>query len=276
MELKGKVAFVTGAASGIGRASAAAYARAGADVVVTDLNAEGLAPVVEEIRKLGTEALPLALDVTKPDAFEAAARDAIAWKGRVDLVMNNAGVALSGIISEYSLEDWRWIVDVNLWGVVHGVHFFLPHMLERGEGHFVNVASAAGLLGSPGLAAYSTTKFAVVGLTESLRAELRCRGVSATVVCPGFIRTNIARASRATGGREIDRTLLDKRGADPAKLAAKIVAAVRADRPILVYTPEANVMHAFKRWTPWLFYKLLDRAGPRVEDALVGKIKLPR
>src|SRR5439155_4804864 len=111
------------------------------------------------------------------------------WRGYVDLVMNNAGVHRSGPLIGHSLDDWRAVVDCNLWGVVHGVHFFLPHMLERRTGYFVNVASLAGLSGIAGLAAYSTSKFAVVGLSEALRAEVGQHGIGVTAVCPGFIDT---------------------------------------------------------------------------------------
>lgn len=271
-DFKGKVCVVTGAASGIGRASALAYAAEGADVVLADLNEGGLAPVAGEIEKLGRKTLSVRTDVSRKEEVAALAKEAIGWKGGVDLVMNNAGVAVRGHIEDQSLEDWEWIVGINLWGVVYGVHAFLPHMLERGSGHFVNVASLAGLIGSAGLASYSTTKFAVVGLTEALRAETHYRGVSATVVCPGFIRTNIARSARIAGAGEADHALMDRLKRRPEDLAKKIVRCVKRDALYCLHTPEAYTLTTIKRASPTLYGKMLHSTGPRIDAVMQGDL----
>ncbi|MBZ0252551.1 MAG: SDR family NAD(P)-dependent oxidoreductase, partial [Candidatus Methylomirabilis sp.] len=246
----------------------------GADVVLADLNEGGLAPVAAEIDKLGRRTLSVRTDVSRKEEVAALAEEAIAWQGGVDLVMNNAGVAVRGHIEAQSLEDWEWIVGINLWGVVYGVHAFLPHMLERGRGHFVNVASLAGLIGAAGLASYSTTKFAVVGLTEALRAETHYRGVSATVVCPGFIRTNIVRAARiaSEGEGEADRALIDRLKRQPEDLARKIVRSVKRDALYCLHTPEAYALTAVKRASPTLYGKMLHSTGPRIDAVMQGDL----
>ena len=167
MEIQGKIAVVTGAASGIGRSTAIALAREGADVVLADLNREGLTEVRGEIEKLGRRGLAIPADVTKLNDIQNLYDRSISEMGRVDILMNNAGVHMSGPVEKTTIDDWKWIVDINLWGVVNGIHVFLPHMLERGNGCVVNTASSAGLVGALDISIpYTMTKFAMVGLSE--------------------------------------------------------------------------------------------------------------
>ena len=201
----GKVAAITGAGSGMGRALAVALAREGCELALADQHAANLAETARlaqnaAMQNRGVEVAitTRVLDVAERDAMFAWAASSAAHHGRVNLVFNNAGVALSSTIEGMDHADLAWIVGVNFWGVVHGTQAFLPYLKSTGEGHIVNTSSVFGLFAQPGMSAYNATKFAVRGFTESLRQELdlmKC-GVSATCVHPGGIRTNIAQASR--------------------------------------------------------------------------------
>jgi NAD(P)-dependent dehydrogenase (short-subunit alcohol dehydrogenase family) len=199
-EFKDKVAVVTGAASGIGRALAERAAREGMKVVLADIEEEPLAQAEGEITAAGGTALAVRTDVSKADDVEALARQTVDAFGAVHLVCNNAGVGLVMKASwEATLEDWHWCLGVNLWGVIHGIHTFVPIMLEQDtEGHVVNTASVAGLISLPYVAPYHATKHAVVTITESLHYELALRDtkIKASVLCPGFIQTRIMDADR--------------------------------------------------------------------------------
>ena len=189
-----KAAVVTGGASGIGKGIAAALKQAGARVMIADIEAEALARTQAE---LGVEAQ--LVDVSDAQSVEALAHAAVSAFGKVHILCNNAGVGPFAPVADLSLEDWRWLIDVNLWGVIHGVHSFLPLLREHGEGgHIVNTSSMAGLCIVPHLAAYSVTKFGVAALTETLRieSELYGYGVGTSLLCPGPVRTNIGKSSR--------------------------------------------------------------------------------
>lgn len=197
MEITGKVGVVTGAGSGIGRATALALAREGADIVLSDINEDRLEQVRAEIEALGRKALAVRADVSKlADVQNLFGRSAVEM-GRVDILMNNAGVHMMGPIENVTLADWEWILGINLWSVIFGVHVFLPHMLERGSGHIVNTGSMAGLIpvGDASIP-YVATKCAVVGMSEGLAAYLRPKGIGVTVVCPSFVHTNIGKSGR--------------------------------------------------------------------------------
>ena len=197
MEIEERIAVVTGAGSGIGRATAVALAKAGANLVLADINDGRLEEARTEIAGLGREALAVHTDVSKLEDVQELFEKAVAQMGRVDILMNNAGVHMSGPVEKTPIADWEWILGINLWGVIHGINVFLPHMLERGSGHIINTASLAGLLGvaDPSIP-YTTTKFAVMGLSESLAVYLRMKGIGVTVVCPGLVQTNIAEDAR--------------------------------------------------------------------------------
>jgi NAD(P)-dependent dehydrogenase (short-subunit alcohol dehydrogenase family) len=188
------VAIITGGASGIGKAVAEELASRGCDVVLGDI--DDAEAVAAGIRSRGGKASASRLDVTNFEAVRNLVDRTVAAKGRLDYIFNNAGIAVAGSVEEHTLESWRRIVEVNLMGVVHGVHAAYPAMLKQGFGHIVNTASTAGLLATPGAASYSTTKHAVVGLSKSLRAEAHSRGVRVSAVCPGAIRTPILEGGR--------------------------------------------------------------------------------
>lgn len=195
--LAGKTAVITGAASGMGRAFAERFARAGMRIVLADVEVPRLEEATAAVRELGVDAAAIPTDVSDADAVERLRDEAIARFGRVNLVCNNAGVAgAMGGDGTIRIPDWRWVIGVNLWGVVHGHRSFLPHLLEHGDGYIVNTASMAGHF--PGHSAYSASKWAVVALSEGLYQQLRMQGSSVGVscLCPGFVDTNIATSER--------------------------------------------------------------------------------
>ncbi|MDF1721747.1 MAG: SDR family NAD(P)-dependent oxidoreductase [Minwuia sp.] len=188
-DLAGKVAFVTGAASGIGLAIARSMHQSGMRVMLADIDADGLAQAASELEGSAT----VICDVRDPASVKAAADATIETFGKVHAVVNNAGVGLGGSPGSIPLEDWRWIVDINLMGVVHGVEIFTPLIRSHGEGgHFINTASMAGHWGHPNMGPYCATKFAVVGYSECLHEALAPEGIGVSVLCPGFVKTNIA------------------------------------------------------------------------------------
>ncbi|HEY6533483.1 MAG TPA: SDR family NAD(P)-dependent oxidoreductase [Acidimicrobiales bacterium] len=195
---KGQVAVVTGAASGLGFALAEAYAQRGLDVVLADVEAGPLREATAAIDALGVAALGVRTDVRSPSEVDGLAATTIERFGRVDVVCNNAGVTTLGLAWETSLEDWDWVLSVNLGGVINGIRAFVPHLVAQNSGHIVNTASMAGLSNAPWHGPYVASKHAVVGLTESLAFELSlvAPGVGATVVCPGVVETRIQDASR--------------------------------------------------------------------------------
>jgi NAD(P)-dependent dehydrogenase (short-subunit alcohol dehydrogenase family) len=193
-----KVAAITGASSGIGRALAIELGRKRCNVALSDINEEGLQETAARARKLGVHVTSTVVDVANREAVHAWADQVVHDHGKANLIFNNAGVALASTVEGMSYGDFEWLMDINFWGVVHGTKAFLPHLKAAGDGHIVNVSSVFGLAGIPSQSAYNSAKFAVRGFTESLRQELdmiNC-GVSASSVHPGGIKTNIARSSR--------------------------------------------------------------------------------
>ncbi len=260
--LDGKVALVTGAGSGIGRATALALAGAGARVVVVDIDE---ARVAEMKRELGDRcALAKRVDVSKKDEMRTLADEVHDKHGALDVLVNNAGVGHSGGVLDSTLEDWEWVVGVNLWGVVHGCPFFVPKMVARGQGgHVENVASGFGLVAGAGVAPYCTTKFAVVGLSESMRAELAPHGIGVSAVCPGVIDTDIVARGRFADESQRASAVktFRKRGHPPEQVARAVLRAIRRDVAIVPVGPEAWAAWLGKRFAPGL----TALAGRRVE-----------
>src|SRR3954447_25129366 len=245
MELTGRVAVVTGGASGIGRALARALLAEEVRVVVADVEDAALDATVADLAGLG-EIHGVRCDVSDADAVEHLARWTIDELGGVHIVCNNAGVSgAGGYASRIPLEQWEWVLGVNLWGVLHGVRAFLPHLIAQGEGHVVNTASIMGLVPSPMSAPYTVSKYGVVALSEALQLELaRFRDVNVSVLCPSWVATNIADAERNRPDRwwgdgsdarppdltERVRDALAERGAPPDEIAALAVDAIRQNR----------------------------------------------
>jgi NAD(P)-dependent dehydrogenase (short-subunit alcohol dehydrogenase family) len=248
--------FVTGGASGFGRALAERWARAGYSVCIGDIHEERLAETLAALEKLGVRAHALRCDVTKEEDLEAAAAWLVESWGGVDIVVNNAGVAIGGSITEISLDDWRWIVDINLLGVVRGCKTFTPIFQKQKSGRFVNVSSMAGLIHPPMMSAYNATKAGVVAISETLRVELADAGIAVTVVCPSFFRTNLTetmRAGNADTARITDRLVNKaKRGADEiAELTFRGVE--RGDFHVLTHA-DGKVAWMLKRLAPFSLY----------------------
>ena len=197
MELTGRAAVVTGGGSGIGRALAEALARDGARVVVADVDERGMAATVQAIVEHGGEALAVATDVSDRDQVHALAERAWARFGAVHVLCNNAGVTVWGGLESATHRDWQWVLGVNLWGVIHGLEAFLPRMIaQREPAHILNTASMAGLVATPGLGVYNTSKYAVVGLSETLAKDLRPYGIGVSVLCPMGVGTQINASDR--------------------------------------------------------------------------------
>jgi len=244
-QLAGRTAFITGGASGIGLALGRAFGDVGMKIVLADIEPGALSTAVGALRETGAAVLGVACDVADPDSVERAAEAAFAAFGHVHIVCNNAGVGGGSGIDAISADTWRWVVDVNLMGVVHGIRTFLPHIRAHGEGgHFVNTASMAGLNSGLGFSPYSATKFAVVNISEGLATQLTPLGIGVSVVCPGFVRTRISESRRnrqerygraaiadpasAAGRLAAELAAGSQAGIDPAEVAARTLAAIRA------------------------------------------------
>jgi NAD(P)-dependent dehydrogenase (short-subunit alcohol dehydrogenase family) len=269
-EFRGKCAVVTGAASGIGRAMADAFAGEGMRVVLADIEPAALEQAAAGLRASGATVLAVPTDVSQAEQVQALADRATAAFGRVDVVCNNAGVALSGVTWEYTLADWQWLLGVNLWGVVHGVRTFVPLMLKQGgEGHIVNTGSVAGLTSNPFMSIYNVSKHAVVTLSETLQKELTLLGtqVRVSVLCPGFVNTRILEAERNRPAALRNAAATERHptfqemahsalaaGLPPAEVAARVLDAIKTGRFYVLTHPE-----------------FAPRVRERMEDILEGR-----
>ena len=262
IDLSGKITVVTGAGSGIGRATARLFARQGARVHVVDVNRDSATAVVAEIEAAGGGAMAHVVDVSDPDAVEALARDVFETDRRVDILHNNAGIGHAGNIEATTMEDWQRVINVNLLGVAYGVQAFVPRMLAQGRpAVVVNTASEAGLVPTARMAPYTASKFGVVGMSEALNAELAPRGIRVIAVCPGIINTAIVRTGIMRG--EIadihDKAIAfySKRGVSPDVVAEAVLKAVEKPR-LIVPVPKSHVSLPY----------LLHRISPRIIQPL--------
>jgi NAD(P)-dependent dehydrogenase (short-subunit alcohol dehydrogenase family) len=270
-DFTGRVAAITGAGSGIGRALANALARRGAHVALSDIDDTGLAETVAQCEGFGVKITSEHLDVADRDAVYAWADHVVAEHGGVNLIINNAGVALGATVESMSYEDFEWLMNINFWGVVYGTKAFLPYLKLAGEGHIVNLSSVFGLISVPSQSAYNAAKFAVRGFTDTLRMELEIEGanVSVTTVHPGGIKTNIARNARMDpsirdlagdperAAAEFERAFITS----PEKAAEQILAAVRRDRRRALIGPDAKAIDLVSRLPAGLYQSILERGA---------------
>jgi NAD(P)-dependent dehydrogenase (short-subunit alcohol dehydrogenase family) len=251
--LNQKIAIVTGGASGIGRALCERLARHGATVIVADLDASGAEQVAEDIAKSGGRASAARVDVACADEVQNLIDRTVTQHGRLDYMFNNAGIGVGGELRDLEIGHWRRIVDVNLMGVVYGTTAAYGQMLNQGAGHIVNTASIAGLIGFPGALPYSATKSGVVGLSLSLRSEAADLGVKVSVVCPGFVRTNIFEASTLLNvPKDEFIAQIPFRLIDPGDAAHAIIRGVLRNRAIIVFPFYARMLWWLQRLAPWV------------------------
>ncbi len=249
-EIAGKTAFITGGASGIGFAIANALAKRGANIMLADINQAALETAKAHFADMNVGVDTILCDVAKPEDMQRAAQATLDRFGKVHLVVNNAGVGLGGEPGKIKMQDWRWIVDINLMGVVHGVEFFVPHIQSHGEGgHIVNVASMAGHGALAGMAPYHATKFAVVGYSEALKLELMPHKIGVSILCPGWVKTAIHESAsrRPSGNVDMDaaENLIMKQviesGLPPERVAEWTADCVEADRTYIFTHPEMRI-----------------------------------
>lgn len=267
---KNKVAAVTGAGSGIGQALAIALAKQGCNLALSDISEAGLAKTVELLTSYSVKVTTQKVDVAKRDEVATWAKAVVDEHGQVNLIFNNAGVAIGSTAEGVSYEDLEWLIGINFWGVVYGTKEFLPYLKQSGDGHIINISSMFGLTAQPTQSAYNASKFAVRGFTESLRQELDLQnaGVSATCVHPGGIRTNIAKAARMNNSVQSlgmdplkSQDAFDKLLRTPADDAAQqILEAVRKDRRRLLIGADAKAVDVIQRILPQGYQKIFATA----------------
>ncbi len=268
---KDKVAVVTGAASGIGRALSHELGRMGAVVVAADINFDGAKETASSLKEMGSVAAVKKVDVTKHDQVKRLINDVVKELGRIDYIFNNAGIAMLGETRDMDISRWRQIIDVNLMGVLHGTVEAYPVMVKQGSGHIVNTASLAGLVPVPTETAYVTTKFAVVGLSTSLRAEGKGLGVKVSVVCPGFVDTAIIRGFTPVNIRKEDHLEKMPHTMDVNKAARKILKRVGRNRSIILIGTDAHILYFIQRYFPFVLkplYQIMIKflRSTRIED----------
>lgn len=269
--LNDKVVVITGAGSGIGRALAVRAAGQGARLAISDVNLDGLEETAKLAKDAGSPDVQfMRLDVADRDAFAAYATLIAEHFGRVDAVINNAGVALHGDFEDMDYSEMEWIVGVNYWGVVHGSKEFLPHLIASGDGHLVNISSLFGLISMPGQSAYNATKYAVRGMTEAIREEMLISGhpVAVSVVHPGGIKTGIARNSRVTKGQDQAATakFFDEKLAKmtPEKAAQIILDGMLDKKPRIIVGMDAHALFTLSKVVGPRYQDIVARAARRV------------
>lgn len=274
--LQGKVAAITGAGSGIGQALAIELAKLGCEVALSDRNEQGLHETAQQVRPLGVKCSTRVLDVSDREAVYTWADNVVAEHGHVNLIFNNAGVALSETVETMSYENFEWLMNINFWGVVYGTKAFLPYLKQAGEGHVINVSSVFGMIGVPTQSAYNAAKFAVKGFTESLREEMKIEGANVEVSCvhPGGIKTNIVRSGRIgevgkTGTKDRDKMvkMFDKAArTTPTEAAHTIIDGVRKNKPRILIGADAHVIDSVQRLLPTGYQSLLIWGSKRNFD----------
>lgn len=273
--LSGKKVFITGAASGIGRATAIAMGKAGCCLFLTDISAQGLNKTVEEITSAGgTVRMSRALDVGDYQAMADFAKEIHAGYGPVDILVNVAGVALFSQIEDMNHTDWERVVNVNLWGVIHGLECFVPDMIRAGKGgHIVSVSSTAGLIGLPWHTVYAGTKHALVGMSEVLRYDLRKHRIGVSVVCPGLVNTGLVQTVRIHGKSDAVSKLkafAPRYAIKPEKVGDLIIKAIRKRKFLVITSFDIKLFYFVKRYC-FPIYHLVMLLISRLMDKTLKK-----
>lgn len=257
--------FITGAASGLGKALALAYARKGSRVAIADVAGDRIDEAATEVAAAGGEVLSFKCDIrSESDIADAADAVGEAWGG-LDVLVNNAGVAAAGTAIDTSMEDWQWMIDINLLGAVRVSKAFVPMMTEAGNGHVVNVASVAGIVQSPGMACYNVAKAGMIALSETMRNELAGFGVGVSVACPSFFKTNLLESYRGPDpGTSIADKLMTRSRLTADDIADCMMRAVQKNEFFVFGHREAGIAYHFKRLLPGAFYWSTGRAGGKL------------
>ena len=266
-----KAAIVTGAASGLGRALAEGLAQRGAFVVLADVNADGVEGVAAGIRGKGQNAEAATVDVTDFKAVKGLVERAVKEHGRLDYLFNNAGILIFGEARDCSIEDWRRVIDLDLYGVVNGVVAAFPLMVEQGFGHIVNTASVEGLAPFPVMGSYVASKYGVVGLSNALRAEGAALGVKVSVACPGYVTTKIIETSKMV---RIDRekilaSLTGGMGVSPEECVSKILRGVERNKATIVIGWWAKILWRLQRLSPGLVYWMMRMVANQMRKSRI-------
>jgi short-subunit dehydrogenase len=264
-KLSDRVAVVTGAASGIGRATSIALAREGCDLAIADVNRAGLVETAAAITALGRRASIHVVDVADKERMREFADEVFAEHGAVHVLVNNAGVTVSASFDDQSLTDWEWIVGINFWGVIYGCKFFLPYLKQADEAHIVNLSSLFGLVGVPLQSAYCATKFAVRGFSEALWVELKDQNIGVTSVHPGGVRTNIAKSARTSNAplKQQAIGIIERFSVSPERAARRIVSAIKKNKMRQLVTRETYLVDALKRVSPTVAQRVLHKGYRR-------------
>jgi NAD(P)-dependent dehydrogenase (short-subunit alcohol dehydrogenase family) len=251
-----KNAVVTGAASGLGRAIAIALAKKGWRVLVADINDKEAQATVKMVEQTGGTGEVMHCDVTRIEDVQNMADHCFKNWGRVDLLVNNAGVAVGGHTGDMPIKDWEWIVSINFWGMVYGCHVFIPKMKAQGKGYIVNVASNAGIASLPEMAAYNVTKAAIISLSETLKGELAANNIGVTVVCPTFFNTNLGQTMRYTNDFQITfaKAAFENARITSEKIADMTIKAMEKNKLYVLPQFSAKFIWIMKRISPSLFY----------------------
>jgi NAD(P)-dependent dehydrogenase (short-subunit alcohol dehydrogenase family) len=258
--LRDRVAVVTGAGSGIGRALAIELAREGCDLAICDVNEAGLEETRVAVQAQGRKVCAHRVDVSDKAQMERYADEVVAFHGRVHIVVNNAGVAAIDTFERQSLENFEWVIAVNFWGVVYGCKFFLPYLKQADEGHIVNISSVFGISGIPLQTSYSASKFAVRGMTDALWVELRQQGIAVTGVYPGGVRTGIGRSSRSSdpSHKALAINTIERESIEPAQCARRIIKGIQKNQARVLVTWETHLVDALERVAPALSRRVTD------------------
>lgn len=258
-DFNNKVVLITGAGSGIGRETALQFSELGGKIAVVDVNDQGANETVSMIETKGGKAKAFHCDVSSLENIEQLADAVEGSLGPVDILMNNAGIGAAGLLVDVKMDTWKKVMDINVMGVINGCHIFVPRMIARGQGgHIINTSSAAAFIAAKEMIAYATSKFAVFGFSESLRAQMAEHNIGVSTICPGLINTPIVANTLfegeklEAGAKEKAMALYERRNYPPSKVAKAIVKATRKNKAVMPVSPEAWIMYWFKRFLPGL------------------------